>query len=157
MTISDRGPALLRRERHDDLVGEMLQKLGGVLAREEAASELGPPQSRSHLDTKPHRLVSRVPREMWTARRGHDTRPDAGLDQDAIDLERGASVQNLPTFLHAGMGVTYGSMTGASPPDLHLEKFHCLDEELDLLSSALVLDHTRSLAEAVVFAASGSA
>jgi hypothetical protein len=130
--------------RQDDLVPEVLEKLAGVLAREEAASELGPPQSGSHLDTKPHRLVSRVPREMWAARRGHDSGPDAGLHQDPIDLEGGPSFQDLPAFLHAGMGVTGRSMTGASPPDLHLEQFCRLDEELDLLPRALVLDHTGS-------------
>ena len=70
---------------------------------------------------------------------GHDRRPDAGVDQNAIDLERSAAIQDLPSFLHAGMGVPHRSMTGPSPRDVHPEQFRRVDEEL--LPGAFVLDH----------------
>ena len=93
---------------------------------------------------------------MRAARRGHDRRPDAGVDQNPIDLERSAAFQDLPSFLHAGMGVAHGSMTGPSPSDVHPEQFRRLDEELDLLTGAFVLDHGMSLAEPSAFTASSS-
>ena len=75
--------------RDDDLGAVLTEELHRIVAPEEPAGELRPPQTRAHLDLQPHWCVGRIPGKVTTARRNDNDLTGRGHDLDAIDAKRG--------------------------------------------------------------------
>jgi hypothetical protein len=84
------------------------------------------------------------------ARLRRDHGPDCCVDEHAIDLECGPSLQTLPPLLHLRVQVSDGTVAGTGPGEEHREEFGGLRQDLDLFAGRRVLDHDASLLDAAL-------